>query len=112
MQILPNQNSPFVKLPSGLIVPPWNSYLQQFTQAPPVAVAIDVDTSPFEYTAVEPGQVAYIGGTVSVFQLIRGGVQINTNSNFLLLGVNDRARIIYSVLPTMYFIPMYGNSPR
>lgn len=39
------------------------SYLQQFTQAPPKFLPITVDTSPFSYTAKEPGFVFVNGGS-------------------------------------------------
>lgn len=112
MQRLPNLNSPFVRLPSGLLIAPWNSYLQQFTQTPPPIIGIVAGPSPFDYTAVEPGHVSVNGGSVSLIQLIRGNVIIAiVGSNLVPVGIADVVRITYSVLPTIKFIPMYGNAP-
>lgn len=113
MQVLPNQNSPLVNRATGNIIPPWNSYLQQFTQKPPPVMAIDVTASPFSYTAVEPGNVAISGGTVSAIVLTRGSVSITiVGSNFVPVAIGDIVTVTYSVLPTIRFIPAYGNAPR
>lgn len=109
MQPLPNQNSPFVQLPNGRIVPPWNSYLQQFTQQPPNIIPITVTASPFSYTAREPGHVVVEGGTVSLVQLTRGSVTVTVLTNIVPVSIGDTVGITYSVLPTIKFIPMYGN---
>lgn len=109
MQVLPNQNSPFVRLPSGIIIPPWNSYLQQFTQEPPPIAAITVGTSPFSYIAKEPGYVSVTGGTVSAIVLTRGTDTINlTGLKAVPVSIKDIVTITYSVLPTIKFIPVYG----
>lgn len=109
MQVLPNQNSPFVRLPSGIIIPPWNSYLQQFTQAPPPFVALTVGTSPFSYTAKEPGYVAIPSGTISAIILSRGTGTIDlTGEKIIPVSINDIVTVTYSVLPVIKFIPIYG----
>ena len=112
MQPLPNQGSPFVKLPSGLIIPPWNSYLQQFTQAPPAITLITVGASPFSYRAVEPGYLSVIGGTVITIQLVRGSFSVYVAQTLVPMGIADTVIVIYSVTPNINFIPMYGNAPR
>lgn len=89
------------------------SYLQQFTQAPPKFVAITVDTSPFSYTAKEPGFVFVAGGTVSALALTRGTDMLDmTGQKIVPVSINDTVTATYSVLPTMVFIPIYGAAPR
>lgn len=111
MQKLPNQNAPFVNKITGNIIPPWNSYLQQFTQNPPSVIPITVGASPFSYTAKEPGNVAISGGTVSTIVFTRGNVSITiVGNNFIQVGIGDIITVTYSVLPTIRFVPMYGNS--
>lgn len=109
---LPNTLAPFVnKL--GLIIRPWNSYLQQFTQAPPNILSVSVGASPFSYTAREPGNIAITSGTISNVRLTRGIVDIDfgAGTNITVpVGINDVVTITYSVLPTIRFIPSYGQS--
>lgn len=106
---LPNQIQPFVG-GMGRIKPPWNSYLQQFTQAPPNILSITVGTSPSEYTAVEPGFIAVAGGTVSAISLTRGAISIDvTGVKLIPVAIADVVAVTYSVLPTIQFIPMYGQ---
>lgn len=108
---LPNTLAPFVnKL--GQIIRPWNSYLQQFTQQPPSVTSVTVSASPFSYTAREPGNLAITGGTISQISLIRGNVTISfgAGSNKIIpVGINDVVTITYSVLPTVSFLPSYGQ---
>ena len=109
MQPLPNQSSPLVRLPNGTIIPPWNSYLQQFTQAPPSFVRVTVGASIFSYVAKEPGFIIVKGGTVSAIHLIRGTTSIDmTGQVSIPVSIQDKVSVTYSVVPTMYFIPIYG----
>ncbi len=109
MQPLPNQSSPFVNKVTGTIVSPWNSYLQQFTQAPPKFLAIIVGVSPFSYTAKEPGYVSIAGGVVSAITLTRGSVSIDvTGVKLIPVSIDDIIKITYTGLPTVKFIPVYG----
>jgi len=109
---LPNTLAPFVdKL--GKIIRPWNSYLQQFTQQPPSVASITVSASPFSYTAREPGNVAITSGTISNVRLTRGIVNIDFGSGtnkVIPVGINDIVTITYSVLPTVRFLPSYGQT--
>lgn len=106
---LPNTMSPFVGK-MGKIIAPWIQYLQQFTQAPPTILDIIPDGSPFEYTAKEPGLVAVAGGTVSAIGLTRGLVTISvTGVKLIPVSINDVVEVTYSVLPTIQFIPSYGQ---
>lgn len=112
MQILPNSLARFVNK-SGNIVTPWIQYLQQFTQKPPPFVDIDVDISPFSYTAVEPGFVFVSGGTVSAIALDRGSDTLNFTGQIQVpVSIGDIVTVTYSVLPTITFIPIYGAAPR
>ena len=109
---LPSTLAPFVnKL--GQIIRPWNSYLQQFTQAPPAINSITVGTSPFSYEAREPGNISITGGTISNIRLSRGIVDIDFGAGtdkIIPVGINDIVTVTYSVLPTVRFLPSYGQS--
>lgn len=86
-------------------------YLQQFTQAPPNIQDITVGPSLFNYQAKEPGFVHIAGGTITSVTLFRGqiGVAI-TGTNIIPVAINDIVQVNYSVLPTMKFIPNYGQN--
>ncbi len=112
MLTLPNQNAPFTNT-SGRIQRPWVQYLQQFTQAPPNWTDVIVSGSPFSYTAQEPGNISITGGTVTGVVLTRGANSINMGagtSKFIPVAINDTVVITYSVLPTVKFIPSYGQN--
>lgn len=101
--------SPFVGK-MGKVISPWIQYLQQFTQAPPTILAVVPNGSPFSYTAKEPGLVAVSGGTVSAISLTRGVVTIDvTGVKLIQVSINDVVEVTYSVLPTIRFIPSYGQ---
>ncbi len=108
---LPNLLAPIAnKL--GKILAPWNSYLQQFTQAPPNFMLQTLSGSPFVYTAHEPGTVAIEGGTITGVTLTRGIVDIvlGTTPKLVPVAINDVVTITYSVLPTVSFIPSFGQN--
>ncbi len=92
----------------------WQSFFQQFTQAPPSATTVIVGASPFAYIAREPGKIAVVGGTVSAIAYIRGLVSINvTGQKLIPISVKDTLEVTYSVLPSFLFLPDYGNvNPR
>lgn len=107
---LPSLLAPFVDRSTGKIRAPWNYYLQQFTQAPPSVFPLIVGTSPFEFQAAEPGNVTITGGTVSQILLTRGTVSINvTGQKVIPVSINDTITVTYSVLPTLQFLPSYGQ---
>jgi hypothetical protein len=108
---LPNLLAKFVN-DLGRIIPPWNSYLQQFTQAPPNFMAQTVSGSPFSFTATEPGMIAISGGTVIAVTLTRGATVINLGATPKLIpvAIADTVTITYSVLPTISFIPSFGQN--
>jgi hypothetical protein len=68
-----------------------------------------VGTSPFSYTAKEPGYVIITAGTISAIHLIRGNVDITlTGQKIIPVSINDIVAITYSVKPTVQFVPIYG----
>ena len=91
---------------SGLALPPWTTFFQQFVQAPSAVVSLIVGSSPFAYSAKEPGQIAVIGGTVSAIALIRGTVNINvTVVKLIPVAIKDIVKVTYSGLPVIQFLP-------
>lgn len=112
MQPFPSTLARFVNM-AGKIEQPWIQYIQQFTQTPPKFLAITVGSSPFSYTAVEPGYIDVTGGTVSAIHLLRGVGDINlTAQRMIPVSIGDIVKVTYSVVPTIQFIPIYGASPR
>ena len=95
----------------GNIVSPWNSYLQQFTQAPPSVIDIIVGPSIFSYSALEPGTIVISGGTIVAINLIRGTVTIPLaiTDRIIPVGINDTVQVNYSAPITMKFLPSYGQ---
>lgn len=93
------------------LIPPWNSFFQQFTQAPPPMLGINIGASPFTYEAKEVGNVLISGGTLTDVALIRGNDTVSIGPVRLVpVGVRDLVRISYSVIPTtIKFVPTYGN---
>jgi len=107
---LPSQLAPLVDN-FGKILRPWTQYLQQFTQAPPKFMTVIVTASPFSYKVKEPGSVAITGGTVSAIVLTRGTQSINlTGTKIIPVSINDVITVTYSLLPTITFIPAYGQN--
>lgn len=92
---VPNMQAPLVKIANGLgfVIPPWNSFFQQFTQPAP-AVA-DVTTSPF--TANANGTLI-IKGAATV-TLTRGTVNISLTGNQIIpISIGDA--ISWTGVPT------------
>lgn len=108
---LPNTLARFVGN-VGTILQPWISFLQQFVQQPPNFVDLIVGASPFEYNAVEPGTVAITGGTVTGVLLTRGTNTIDLGASVKLVpvAIGDIVDVTYVILPTMQFIPSYGQN--
>lgn len=114
MQTFPSALSKFVNA-AGLILQPFIGYLQQFTIAPPAFMDITVGSSPFEYLSAEPGNIFITGGTVSGITLTRGPDTITIAPDtsiprLIPLAVDDLIEITYSVIPTIKFIPSYGQN--
>ena len=109
---LPNLLAPLVNA-KGFILAPWNSYLQQFTQAPPPIMGITVGASPFDYVAQEPGTIIIVGGTLTNVSLIRGvdTLAMGNAARIIPVAIEDTVRITYSVVPTsITFVPAYGQN--
>lgn len=114
MQLFPNVVQPFVDK-FNRIMQPWMGYLQQFTIPPPPFQSVTVSTSPFSYYADEPGNLFITGGTVSLITLTRGTdtLTIATSTStprIIPLAIHDIVEITYTVLPTITFIPSYGQN--
>lgn len=104
-----NQNSPLVDIKTGKVIPPWNSFFQQFTQKATAVQNITLTGSPFSYTPNNRGNVVISGGTVSAISLIRGLVVIPLSTVrplMVYLGIGDTIQITYSVLPTLQFLEL------
>ena len=107
---LPNVLQQFVNR-AGIVVTPWIQYLQQFTIAPPHFLDITLRGSPFEYVAKEPGNLFINGGVISLITLTRGIKTLTVTGNkFIPIAVEDTVTITYFVLPTVTFIPSYGQN--
>lgn len=90
-QLVPNTQSPIVTVTdskgnvigTGKLIPPWNSFFQQFTQAAPAAVKA---TSP--YTPNVKGALILTGA--SAISLTRGSVTISlTGQRIIPLSIGD-----------------------
>jgi len=109
MQPFPSVLSDFVDAGKKIVLP-WIQYLQQFTIAPPSFMPVIVGSSPFEYTAEEPGNLFISGGTVTGITLTRGAdtITLPTSITLIPVAVADIVEVTYSVLPIIKFIPSYG----
>lgn len=106
-QPVPNINSPLVDK-TGKLISPWNSFFQQFTQAPPNAIVVAVGASPLAITpGGAHGTLAIQGGTLTAVKLIRGTIIINVGTTRVVpMRINDTVEITYAVAPTaIYFLP-------
>lgn len=97
---------------TGRMLSPWNSYFQQFTQAPAAAIDITVGVSPFAYTVREPGAFVVTGGTITGVTLTRGSTVITIVSQIFPVAINDIITVSYSVLPTLRLLPSLGIAVR
>lgn len=81
---VPNINAPLVdKL--GKLLPPWNSFFQQFVQKAPAVANV---TSPSPFTANANGTVILIGATT--ISLTRGSIIIDlTGEKIIPVSVGD-----------------------
>jgi hypothetical protein len=93
----------------GFVIPPWNSWFQQFSQAPAGVAVITAGGSPFSYTPNDQGTVIISGGTVSNISLIRGTTTIplftsTAAPRSVTVSIGDTVIITYSVKPTIQFL--------
>ena len=109
--LVPNYNVSLVNGAGQVIAQAWRSFFQQFVQAPSAILPITLTASPFSYTAVEPGNLAISGGTISAITLTRGTTVItlatSAAAKLVPVAIGDIVTITYSILPTLQFIPSY-----
>lgn len=103
MTFVPNLQSALVdKL--GKVIPPWNSFFQQFTQLAPAAQPV-IGASPLIYTTNVPGNLIIPNGTISNITLTRGLANFNlTGLKVIPMGIGDTVTITYSVAPSVDFL--------
>lgn len=114
---LPNMSAALVKVVGGngqvigrgYVVPPWNSWFQQFSQAAPDVIDVAIGTSPFSYTPNSNGTLVISSGTVSLINLIRGTTTIavatsTANPVIVPIALGDTVEVTYTVAPTMQFL--------
>lgn len=115
---LPNVISPIARVEvtvngkkaegKAFIIPPWNSFFQQFVQQAPAALEITLDASPFSITPNAQGMLSVNSGTVSSVILTRGNINITISGDarsIIPIRIGDIVTITYSVAPTVYFLP-------
>lgn len=108
---VPNLSAKLVNA-AGLIVTPWNSFFQQFTEAPPALQAQTVAASPYTYTASEPGNLFISGGTLSSVTLTRGKTTLNlANARLVPVSIKDIVSVTYTATPAITFISTFGGNP-
>lgn len=115
---VPNLNAAIVvvkgpkgELLKGSIIPPWNSFFQQFTQKPIAAQIVTVGASPFLYMPNNIGHLVIQNGTVSQITVIRGTDTILFASDtsiprWVPVSLGDTISITYSVLPDVTFMEL------
>ena len=103
---VPNLQAPLVnKL--GRLIPPWNSWFQQFTQPAPAVVSVTLTGSTFSYQANANGNLIISSGTVSAISLTRGTTTIalsTTRPLIVPISISDIVNITYTVAPTVQFL--------
>lgn len=105
---LPNFNVPLQK--NGITGKDWYFFWANlFTGlSPGDESVITPGASPYIYSAPVKGSVIVNGGTVSAIAFSRNGTTFYTTgqtSGMFTLNAQDRLRVIYTVLPTMTFVP-------
>jgi hypothetical protein len=97
----------------GKIVPPWNTFFQQFTNAPSGIRSALVNGSPFNFQASELGTLFISGGTVTAISFKRGGTALDmTGLKLIPVARLDQVLINYTVKPNVQFIPFYATPNR
>lgn len=101
---LPNVSSKFVNA-LGKLIPPWNLWLSQKTQAQPAPQPFVPSVSPYSVIINDSGHAYILGGAVSNISLIRGGVTINLTGQVIIpISIADTLEVTYSVIPTILFL--------
>ena len=92
----------------AFLIPPWNSFLQQFVQAGAEVVELGTVTNPFgpaySYTANANGTLI-VKGTPATINLIRGKVTIPLalTTEIIPIRINDTVTVTGS--PELFFLP-------
>lgn len=104
-----NLNAPLVDPKTGKLNEPWNSFFQQFTQAPvPFQTVDSVFTSDrTTYTAAEPGTFYADGGSITQITLTRGNETLEITGGLIPMSIKDTVVIVHGIATTakMRFIP-------
>lgn len=119
MQNVPNVGAPLVKFTvifngkriegTGTIIPPWNSFFQQFTQDPPIARTVTGINGVMTFTPNTIGNLFIIGGTVSLVTLTRGLVSLTlTGQRIIPICIKDTVEV-HSADASYTFLETFGN---
>jgi hypothetical protein len=96
----------------GYVIPPWNSWFQQFSQPPAAVQNITVGASPFAFQPNDQGQVVISGGAISLITLTRGSAVLTLFTSAIaiprvvLVSIGDIVTITYSVKPVVEFLEL------
>ncbi len=105
---IPAPRQPVVEAVGGstIFTRPWFLFLQGLYGSRTAPSAASVGVSPYSYVASDFGIVAVTGGTVSLIELGRNGVFVDTGfiSGTVSVSPSDVVRVTYSVTPTVTFI--------
>jgi hypothetical protein len=106
-QPVPNQQSAMVDVKNkdgktigqGFIIPPWNSFFSEFSEAAP-AIESELGESPF--TANTNGTLIIKGGTG--ISLERGGVTITLANGQAIIPISDGDTITWATATSVQFL--------
>lgn len=107
----PSIVTPMVDASTGFVNPAWWQFFATLAGLPAAIQELSLSGSPFSFTASVPGNVLVAGGMVSSLVLTRGRVTLTTGlvGGFVPMAWQDTLEITYTVLPDVWFIPLYGN---
>lgn len=86
---------------------PWFLFLQSVNDSLPAndkPIVITVGASPFAYMAPTTGTLVINGGTVSLINYTRSGVNVTMTGGVIPISSGDTVTVTYSVVPSMTFI--------
>lgn len=91
----------------GNVTQAWFRFFTSIVKQPSASQTVAVGASPFTYTPNSSGSLIVQGGTVSAISIIRGVVTINigATSGIFPSSSGDVFKVVYSVAPTMTFLP-------
>lgn len=103
---VPNLDAPVIDPKTGRLSTPWNSFFQQFTQAPEEIVKLDHNGVFLNYTAETPGNLLVIGASSSQIILTRGNLSLTLpfTEGFVPLSISDSVNIQTGPTANVYFI--------